>query len=86
MWPGPLCPVAAVRVRELAEEEGVEEVLSPGQQLRRHPVGKLVVEQDHLVRPRGEGEGRGGEGRGGEGAYHGGRGRGEAGELETSGR
>ncbi|KAG2453867.1 hypothetical protein HYH02_002074 [Chlamydomonas schloesseri] len=35
-------------VRELAEEEGVEEVLSPGQQLRRHPVGKLVVEQDHL--------------------------------------
>jgi hypothetical protein len=36
-------------VRQLAEREGVEEVLSPGQQLRRHPVGKLVVDQDHLV-------------------------------------
>ncbi|GLC40664.1 hypothetical protein PLESTM_001099000 [Pleodorina starrii] len=35
-------------IRELAETDGVEEVLSPGQQLRRHPVGKLVVEQDHL--------------------------------------
>ncbi|GLI68036.1 hypothetical protein VaNZ11_012359 [Volvox africanus] len=35
-------------VRQLAETNGVEEVLSPGQQLRKHPVGKLVVEQDHL--------------------------------------
>ncbi|GIL79841.1 hypothetical protein Vretifemale_9121 [Volvox reticuliferus] len=36
-------------VRQLAETNGVEEVLSPGQQLRKHPVGKLVVEQDHLT-------------------------------------
>ncbi|GFR48862.1 hypothetical protein Agub_g10816 [Astrephomene gubernaculifera] len=35
-------------VRELAADENVEEVLSPGQQLRRHPVGKYVVDQDHL--------------------------------------
>ncbi|KAG2501561.1 hypothetical protein HYH03_000068 [Edaphochlamys debaryana] len=35
-------------VRQLAEGEGVEEVLSPGQQLRHHPIGKLVVEDDHL--------------------------------------
>lgn len=37
-------------LKELASREGVDEVLSPGQQLRKHPVGKLVVEQDHLVR------------------------------------
>ncbi len=37
-------------LKELAGREGVDEVLSPGQQLRKHPVGKLVVEQDHLVR------------------------------------
>lgn len=35
-------------LKELASREGVDEVLSPGQQLRKHPVGKLVVEQDHL--------------------------------------
>lgn len=47
---GDLSSEAIPWIRQLAEMEGVEEVLSPGQQLRQHPVGKLVVEQDHLVR------------------------------------
>ncbi|EFJ49429.1 hypothetical protein VOLCADRAFT_117226 [Volvox carteri f. nagariensis] len=45
---GDLSSEAIPWVRQLAETEGVEEVLSPGQQLRKHPVGKMVVEQDHL--------------------------------------
>ena len=39
-------------VSAIAAGVDVEEVQSPGQMLRRHPIGKLVVEQDHLVRPR----------------------------------
>lgn len=33
----------------MANQEGVSEVLTVGQQLRQHPVGKLLVDQDHLV-------------------------------------
>ena len=36
-------------VAELASRQSVTEVLSPGQQLRQHPIGKLIVDQDHLV-------------------------------------
>lgn len=35
-------------VQELSSQEGMREVLSAGQMLRRHPVGKLVLTQDHL--------------------------------------
>lgn len=35
-------------VQALAAQPGMREVLVPGQQLRRHPVGQLVSEQDHL--------------------------------------
>lgn len=35
-------------VAALAASPGMREVLVPGQQLRRHPVGQLVSEQDHL--------------------------------------
>lgn len=35
-------------VSAIAVGVDVEEVQSPGQMLRRHPIGKLVVEQDHL--------------------------------------
>lgn len=36
-------------VTEIAQSPGVQEVLVPGQMLRKHPVGKLVLEEDHLV-------------------------------------
>lgn len=36
-------------VRTLCQRSGVEEVLSPGQMLRKHPVGRWVSEEDHLV-------------------------------------
>lgn len=42
---------------QLVERPEVEEVLSPGQMLRRHPVGKMLVDQDHLVRALGVGRG-----------------------------
>lgn len=35
-------------VQELEAQESVEEVLSPGQMFRKHPVGKVLVDQDHL--------------------------------------
>lgn len=35
-------------VQQLLEKECVAEVLSPGQMLRRHPVAKVFVDQDHL--------------------------------------
>eukprot|EP00955_Chlamydomonas_euryale_P009212 98634-Chlamydomonas_euryale.AAC.11 len=35
---------------QLLKRPGVTEVLAPGQMLRRHPIAKLVVDQDHLVR------------------------------------
>jgi hypothetical protein len=37
-------------VRALAAQPGMREVLVPGQQLRKHPVGQLVSQEDHLVR------------------------------------
>ncbi len=37
-------------VQDLASKPSITEVRSPGQMLRQHPIGKLVVEQDHLVR------------------------------------
>lgn len=37
-------------VQALAAQPGMREVLVPGQQLRKHPVGQLVSEADHLVR------------------------------------
>ena len=36
-------------VAELIAKESVTEVHSPGNQLRKHPIGKLLVDQDHLV-------------------------------------
>ncbi|MEW5314202.1 MAG: hypothetical protein WDW38_005717 [Sanguina aurantia] len=33
---------------DIANQDGVSEVLTVGQQLRQHPVGKLLVDQDHL--------------------------------------
>lgn len=36
-------------VQALAAQPGMREVLVPGQQLRKHPVGQLVSEEDHLV-------------------------------------
>eukprot|EP00879_Flechtneria_rotunda_P009076 GHRR01009503.1.p1 GENE.GHRR01009503.1~~GHRR01009503.1.p1 ORF type:complete len:183 (+),score=32.34 GHRR01009503.1:236-784(+) len=36
-------------VRELAEQPGLREMLIPGQMLRKHPVGQLIAEDDHLV-------------------------------------
>jgi hypothetical protein len=36
-------------VQDLATQEGVSEVLVPGQMLRKHPVGQLLSEEDHLV-------------------------------------
>ena len=36
-------------VRELQAKSSVVEVDTPGNQLRKHPLGKLLVEQDHLV-------------------------------------
>lgn len=35
-------------VQELADREGMREVLIPGQMLRKHPLGQLVSEEDHL--------------------------------------
>mmetsp|Transcript_32245 Transcript_32245/g.71351 ORF Transcript_32245/g.71351 Transcript_32245/m.71351 type:complete len:278 (+) Transcript_32245:89-922(+) len=35
-------------VQQLSQQEQVEEMLNPGQMLRKHPVGKLIVDQDHL--------------------------------------
>lgn len=35
-------------VKQLAE--GSEEMLNPGAMLRQHPVAKIFVDQDHLVR------------------------------------
>lgn len=35
-------------VQALAAQPGMREVLVPGQQLRKHPVGQLVSEEDHL--------------------------------------
>eukprot|EP00879_Flechtneria_rotunda_P004332 GHRR01004582.1.p1 GENE.GHRR01004582.1~~GHRR01004582.1.p1 ORF type:complete len:295 (+),score=65.66 GHRR01004582.1:236-1120(+) len=35
-------------VRELAEQPGLREMLIPGQMLRKHPVGQLIAEDDHL--------------------------------------
>jgi hypothetical protein len=42
-------------VQALAGQPGMREVLVPGQQLRKHPVGQLVSEEDHLVSPAGGG-------------------------------
>ncbi|KIY96726.1 hypothetical protein MNEG_11233 [Monoraphidium neglectum] len=36
-------------VQALAAQPGMREVLVPGQQLRKHPVGQLISEEDHLV-------------------------------------
>lgn len=36
-------------VRRLAGGDGVKEVLCPGQMLRKHPIGKIVADDDHLV-------------------------------------
>lgn len=36
-------------VQALAAQPGMREVLVPGQQLRKHPVGQFVSEEDHLV-------------------------------------
>lgn len=36
-------------VNELASRQSVQEVLSPGNMLRKHPLAKMLVEQDHLV-------------------------------------
>ena len=37
-------------VQELQAKTSVVEVRTPGNQLRKHPIGKLLVDQDHLVR------------------------------------
>lgn len=37
-------------VRDLAAQQGMREMLVPGQMLRKHPVGQLLTEDDHLVR------------------------------------
>jgi hypothetical protein len=36
-------------VQELAAQPGMREMLVPGQMLRKHPVGQLLTEDDHLV-------------------------------------
>jgi hypothetical protein len=36
-------------VQELANKEGMREVLVPGQMLRKHPIGQLISEDDHMV-------------------------------------
>lgn len=36
-------------VQELAQQQGMREMLVPGQMLRKHPVGQLLTEDDHLV-------------------------------------
>lgn len=36
-------------VQELESKESVQEVLSPSAALRKHPVGAVLVDQDHLV-------------------------------------
>lgn len=37
-------------VQQLAAKHGMLEVPIPGQMLRKHPVGQLISEEDHLVR------------------------------------
>lgn len=36
-------------LQELAAQPGMKEMLVPGQMLRKHPVGQLLTEDDHLV-------------------------------------
>lgn len=36
-------------VQDLAAEPGMKEMLVPGQMLRKHPIGQLISEDDHLV-------------------------------------
>lgn len=36
-------------VQDLAAQPGMREMLVPGQMLRKHPVGQLLTEDDHLV-------------------------------------
>lgn len=38
-------------VQQLAAQQGMREMLVPGQMLRKHPVGQLLTEDDHLVSP-----------------------------------
>jgi hypothetical protein len=54
-------------VQALAAQPGMREVLVPGQQLRKHPVGQLVSEEDHLVGWRGLWKGLAGATGGGRG-------------------
>jgi len=35
-------------VQELANKKGMREVLVPGQMLRKHPIGQLISEDDHM--------------------------------------
>jgi hypothetical protein len=37
-------------VQAIMQQPGTHEVVFPGRMLREHPVGKLVTEEDHLVR------------------------------------
>lgn len=47
---GPFETAQLAWVQELAAQEGMREMLVPGQMLRKHPVGQLLTEDDHLVR------------------------------------
>eukprot|EP00882_Tetradesmus_deserticola_P025340 GHRQ01027826.1.p1 GENE.GHRQ01027826.1~~GHRQ01027826.1.p1 ORF type:complete len:199 (+),score=58.88 GHRQ01027826.1:332-928(+) len=46
---GPLDTQDIAWVQELAGQPGMKEMLVPGQMLRKHPVGQLLAEDDHLV-------------------------------------
>ncbi|KAF8068256.1 THEM4 [Scenedesmus sp. PABB004] len=45
---GPFETAGIAWVDELARRPGMREMLVPGQQLRKHPVGQLLTEDDHL--------------------------------------
>eukprot|EP00882_Tetradesmus_deserticola_P012165 GHRQ01012889.1.p1 GENE.GHRQ01012889.1~~GHRQ01012889.1.p1 ORF type:complete len:297 (+),score=115.29 GHRQ01012889.1:332-1222(+) len=45
---GPLDTQDIAWVQELAGQPGMKEMLVPGQMLRKHPVGQLLAEDDHL--------------------------------------
>jgi acyl-coenzyme A thioesterase PaaI-like protein len=46
--PGPFETAEVEWVQELAAQPGMKEMLVPGQMLRKHPIGQLIAEDDHL--------------------------------------
>lgn len=46
---GPFETAEVEWVQELAAQQGMKEMLVPGQMLRKHPIGQFIAEDDHLV-------------------------------------